>query len=69
MKNNPVVKMVVATVIAFFAFAAVVTCGIYMNYMEYLEIGTKMTSVFWVDFNAKALTVGISFVIFFIVSK
>ena len=67
MKNNPVVKMVVATVIAFFAFAAFVTCGIYMNYMEYLEIGTKMTSVFWVDFNAKALTVGISFVIFFIV--
>lgn len=66
MKNNPAVKMVVATCVVVAVLAVTVICGIYMNYMEYLEIGSNLTSVFWVNFNAKALTFGISFIIFFI---
>lgn len=47
-------------------FVASIVCGIYMNYMEYLEIGEKFTSVFWIGFNAKLLTFVLSFLIFFI---
>jgi len=65
LKKSPVFKMSVVAISAFVILAIAVICGIYMNYMEYLEIGQQYTSVFWVDFNAKSLTFGISFILFF----
>ena len=65
MKNNSLFKMIIATTVVFALFALVVACGIYMKYMEYLEIGEKFTTVFWVNFNTNSLVFGISFLIFF----
>lgn len=64
--KNPVVKMIVGAFAAVLLVAAVVVCGIYINYMEYLEIGEKFTDVFWVNFNANTLTFVVSAVVFFI---
>ncbi len=54
----------ISVIIAFFAITVV--CGVYINYMEYLEIGNNFTSVFWVDFNSNAVVFGASFLLFFI---
>lgn len=64
--KNPVVKMIIGIAAVIAVFAAAVVCGIYINYMEYLEIGEKFTDVFWVNFNANMLTFVVSIIIFFI---
>lgn len=66
MTKNPILKMCVAVLLCFIAVVAIVACGIYMNYMEYLEIGPEFTSVFRIDFNANFLTFITGFFIFFI---
>ena len=48
------------------ALLLILFCGIYIDYMEYLEIGSQYTSVFWIDFLADILTFVISFFVFFI---
>ena len=62
--KNPVLKIGISLLICVVAILCTIICAIYINYMEYLEIGTNFTSVFWVDFNTKLLTFGISFLVF-----
>lgn len=64
--KNPIFKMCIAISFCVLAVIGIVVCGIYMNYMEYLEIGTEFTSVFRIDFNANLLTFVISFLVFLI---
>lgn len=66
MTKNPVFKMCIAVAVCVLVVIGIVVCGIYMNYMEYLEIGSEFTSVFRIDFNANLLTFIISFIVFFV---
>ena len=65
MTKNPVFKLGVIVAICIIAAIFVVVCSIYINYMEYLEIGPTFTSVFWVDFNANLFTFVIALIVFF----
>ena len=64
MKKNPVLKISVVVAFSFAILLFILFCGIYVDYMEYLEIGSQYTSVFWIDFFADILTFVISFLIF-----
>ena len=66
MTKNPILKMCIAVLLCVLAVVGIVACGIYMNYMEYLEIGPEFTSVFRIDFNANLLTFITGFFIFFV---
>ena len=66
MKRNPVLKIGILVLICAALLLFTLFCGIYINYMEYLEIGPQYTSVFWTDFLADALTFIISFLIIFL---
>ena len=66
MIKNPILKICIPVIICILAVIGIVVCGIYMNYMEYLEIGTEFTSVFRIDFNANLLTFVFAFIIFFV---
>jgi len=64
--KNPVLKMCIVIAICVLIVVGIVTCGIYLNYMEYLEINPEFTSIFRIDFNANLLTFACAFVIFFV---
>ena len=66
MTKNPVLKMCIVIAICVLIVVGIVTCGIYLNYMEYLEINPEFTSIFRIDFNANLLTFACAFVIFFV---
>lgn len=66
MTKSPVFKMAVIVAACVLALAAIIICGIYINYMEYLEIGAQYTNVFWVDYLTNVSTFFVSFVIFFV---
>ena len=65
--KNPIIKISIITSCIIAALIAALACTIYINYMEYLEIGANFTNVFSVDFNSKLFTFLISFLIFGIV--
>ncbi len=58
----------IGTILAVFVFIciAVLLSGIYVEYMEYLEIGQQYTTVFWTDFFVNSLTFIVLFLIFFV---
>ncbi len=62
--KKPIVKISVVASSLIAVLIAVLACDIYINYMEYLEIGTNFTNVFFVDFNSKLFTFICSFVFF-----
>ena len=62
--KNPVLKIGVAVTVCALLLLCIVICGVYINYMEYLEIGANFSSVFWVNFNAEMLTFLTSFLVF-----
>lgn len=68
MNKNPVLKLGIIAAICVAALIFTVICGIYINYMEYLEIGSSFTSVFWVDFAANLFTFIVSLFVFFVLS-
>lgn len=66
MTKSPVFKVGIGVAVCVAVFIAILICGIYIDYMEYLEIGSQYTSIFWVDFFANLLTFVVSFLIFFV---
>lgn len=64
--KSPVFKIGLFVSICIVAIALFVISGIYIDYMEYLEIGPEFTSVFWTDFNANLCTFIVPFLIFFV---
>ena len=66
MTKKPIFKLTLTALIIALIAIGIVISGIYISYMEYLEIGPQFTNVFWVDFNANLLTFLVALFVFFI---
>lgn len=66
MTKKHILKIGTIFSILIFIFVAVIVSGIYINYLEYLEVGSQYTNVFWIDFSVSIVPFFILFLIFLI---
>lgn len=66
MKKNPVIWISVFIVLVLLIGACVVCANMYLDYMQYREIGAQFTNVFWVDINVQLVTFFTTLVLFFL---